>query len=191
MRWPGVSKPVVSRAMVSTVDIAPTIFDAAGVRGPLPVHGHSLRRVADGGTTGWRQYLGAEFHCHGARPFYPRRALRDQRWKLIHNLRAGQVKPPVGIDADKGLVGAREKQYDNTPVRATFERYADPPEFELYDLQKDPVEFVNLAGKAETREVEARMKSGMLAWRQETRDPFLDRAFFDDFVQKGAPATRR
>jgi N-sulfoglucosamine sulfohydrolase len=190
VRWPGVSKPSVSQALVSTVDIAPTIFDAAGVRSPLPVHGRSLRPVLGGSTTGWREYLGGEFHYHGANVFYPRRALRDQRWKLIHNLRAGQVKPPVGIDGDQGLIGARESRYDGTPVRAAMERYADPPEFELFDLRSDPVEFVNLAGKPEAREAEARMKKAMLAWRKETGDPFLDRAFFDEVVRTGAPVTR-
>ena len=98
--WPGVSRPVASKALVSTTDIAPTIYDAAGVQGPVAMHGRSLRPVLTGGTEGWRQYLAGEFHCHGARNFYPRRALRDQRYKLIHNLRAGKGKPATGIDAD-------------------------------------------------------------------------------------------
>jgi N-sulfoglucosamine sulfohydrolase len=192
MRWPGVSKPSVSKALVSTVDIAPTIFDAAGVKSPLPLHGRSLRPVAAGGSVkGWREYLGGEFHYHGANVFFPRRAVRDQRWKLIHNIRAGQAKPPVGIDGDGALKAALTPAYANTPVRAAFERYADPPEFELYDLQKDPVEFTNLAGRPETRAVEARMKAALLAWRKETQDPFLDRARLEEEIRIGAPVTRK
>jgi N-sulfoglucosamine sulfohydrolase len=190
VRWPGVTRPSVSKALVSTADIAPTIFDAAGVKSPVRMDGRSLRPVLRGEMKGWREYLGAEFHYHGANVFFPRRALRDQRWKIIHNIRAGQVKPPLGIDGDGGLKGSQEAKYEGTPVRAVFERFADPPEWEFFDLSKDPVEFYNLAGKPEVRKEEERLKAALLAWRKETQDPFLDRAFLDRVSKEGAPITR-
>ena len=151
VRWPGVSSPAVRKELVSTVDIAPTIYDAAGVEAPVALEGRSLRPVLAGSAPGWREYLAGEFQCHGARNFFPRRALRDQRYKLIHNLRAGKGTPATGIDGDDAWRTARETRYDGTPVREAFERYADPPEFEFYDLQSDPVEFVNLAGNRRVR----------------------------------------
>jgi N-sulfoglucosamine sulfohydrolase len=185
-----VSRPSVSRALVSTVDIAPTIFDAAGVRSPLALHGRSLRPAAAGGTNGWREYLAGEFHYHGANVFYPRRALRDQRYKLIHNLRAGKATPPVGIDGDRGLAGSKEAKYAGTPVRAAFERFADPPEWEFFDLQSDPVEFRNLAGKAEVAREQERLQAALLAWRKESEDPFLSAAFLEKVAKEGAPVRR-
>ncbi|MBI3279706.1 MAG: sulfatase, partial [Acidobacteria bacterium] len=62
VRWPGVSKPMVSSAMLSTVDIAPTIFDAAGVQSPVRMHGRSLRPVVGSARAPWREYLAGEFH---------------------------------------------------------------------------------------------------------------------------------
>lgn len=189
--WPGISRPVASKALVSTTDIAPTIYDAAGVRGPVAVHGRSLRPVLAGGTDGWRQYLGGEFHWHGARNFYPRRALRDQRYKLIHNLRAGKGKPPTGIDGDDAWRTARESIYDGKPVRDVFERYANPPEFEFYDLQSDPVEYFNLAGKPELRREQERLMAAMIDWRKETEDPYLDATFMERMAREGAPVLRK
>ncbi|MBL8229822.1 MAG: sulfatase [Bryobacterales bacterium] len=190
-RWPGVSKPVVSKALVSTVDLAPTIYDAAGVQGPVKMHGRSLRPVLTGSTGGWREYLGGEFHFHGNNPFYPRRAIRDQRYKLIHNLLAGRAKPSTGIDGDSAFGQSRDAKYDGTPVRRAFDTFANPPEFELYDLEKDPVEFQNLAGSAAGKAVEGRMKKALDAWRKETEDPFVEPAFLEDMFKKGAPAARR
>jgi len=177
VRWPGVSKPGHSQALVSSVDILPTILDAAGVPVPAHVHGRSLRSVMGGGTASWRQYLAAEFHCHGAGNFFPRRAIRDGRWKLIRNLLAGKTRPMLGIDGDLGYKLSREARYDNTDIRRAFDTYANPPEYELYDLQADPHEFRNLAGKAEHAGVERRMKEALERWRKETKDPFLDPAY--------------
>lgn len=189
LRWPGVTKPgQVSDRFVSTVDILPTILDAIGGAAPQGLHGESLRKAVSGGK--WREYLAAEFHCHGARPIFPRRAIRDSRYKLIHNLLAGREKPPTGIDGDQAYPYSRESKYDGSPVRQAFETFANPPEFELYDLQTDPTEFRNLAGRKESAQAETRLKRALLQWRTATGDPFLDTSFLEKFWRDGAPATR-
>ena len=184
VRWPGVSKPHVSGKMVSTVDILPTILDAAGAPPPPhKLHGASLRGVLSDPQAKWREFLAAEFHFHGAGIFYPRRAIRDARYKLIHNLRAGKAKPPLGIDGDNAF--AKSATDAPAAAREAFLTYADPPEFELYDLLTDTVEFRNLAGMKEHREAEARLKKALLAWRAETADPALEPSFLEK------PATRK
>lgn len=179
VRWPGVSKPMRSSAMVSTIDILPTILDATGVAPAGKMHGQSLRSVLADANAPWREYLVAEFHCHGLRPFYPRRAIRDHRYKLIHNLLAGKAKPSSGIDGDPAYRVSRESRYDGTAVRRAFDTFADPPEFELYDLKNDPVEFENQAGKAAYRAVQERLTKALLEYRKQTDDPFLDPAFME------------
>lgn len=190
LRWPGVSRPAVSDAMVSTVDIAPTLYDMAGVKAPVKMHGRSLRPVATGSARGWREYLAGEFHMHGANAFFPRRAIRDGRHKLIHNLLAGRSKPPLGIDGDRAHVIVQEARYAGTPARSAFDRYANPPEFELFDLNEDPVEFVNLADRPDSKPVLERMQRALLAWRKETEDPFLDSRYLDRVFEEGAPIRR-
>lgn len=177
LRWPGVSKPHVSPKMVSTVDILPTILDAAGAAAPHALHGESLRGVAASPKAKWREFLAAEFHFHG-KPFYPRRAIRDGRYKLIHNILAGKAKPGTGIDGDTAY--AKSKTDAPAAARKAFEIFADPPEFELYDLSTDPVEFHNIAGVAAHAAAERRLKKALLDWRKQTNDPALSQAFLNE-----------
>jgi len=186
VRWPGVSKPHVSKKMVSTVDILPTILDATGAAGSgRKLHGSSLRGVLGDPGAKWREYLVGEFHFHGAAIFYPRRAIRDSRYKLIHNLRAGKAKPPMGIDGDRAFKN-HEKDAPKLAWKA-FQTYADPPEFELYDLESDPVEFFNLSGLPSMRKDENRLKRALMEWRKQTQDPTLDTAFMERMSAWKAP----
>ena len=188
VRWPGVSQPgLVSKAMVSTVDILPTVLDATGQSIPANVQGRSLRPVLGAPEATWREYLAAEFHFHGRRPFYPRRAIRDQRYKLIHNLLAGRAKPSTTIDACPGYKIAQEARYRGTPVAKAFETFGDPPEFELYDLSEDPIEFHNLAGDPAHRGTLERLQRALLDWRKQTNDPFLDPTYVDKYVEYAKP----
>ncbi len=189
VRWPGVSKPMRSSAMVSTVDILPTILDATGATSNVEMHGRSLRPVLENVKAPWREFLAGEFHVHKP-PWFPQRAIRDARYKLIHNLLADSERPANFIDGDIGYSTSREDRYTGTPVRAAFDTFADPPEFELYDLANDPWEFHNLAGKAEYAEVEKRMKVALKAWRHETDDPALDPTFHDQVKQQAASPKR-
>lgn len=183
VRWPGVSKPMRSPAMVSTVDILPTILDATGVEPAIDMQGRSLRPVLGEPNARWRDYLVGEFHMHG-RPFFPRRAIRDTRYKLIHNLLAGKLEPSHTIDGDLGYPLSREARYDGTDVRRAFDTFADPPEFELYDLDNDPWEFDNLAGQPEYEEIQQRLRNALGEWRKATDDPFLDPEFLEDMQQQ-------
>ncbi len=170
--WPGVF-PAGKRtaALVSTVDLLPTILDAVAQPIPAGLHGRSLRHTLD--AQQHREFLATEFHFHGATPFFPRRTVRDARFKLIHNLRAGQVLPGSGIDGDAALTMARKGKFPGTRVGIAFERAANPPEFELYDLQTDPWEFDDLAAQPEHAATLQRLKEALLAWRAGTHDPLL------------------
>ena len=61
-------------------------------------------------------------------------------------------------------------------VRQAYARMEVPPEFELYDLSEDPFEFRNLAEDPAHSEAFAELRAVLAAWREETRDPFLDPA---------------
>ncbi len=183
VRWPGVSKPMRSSAMVSTVDILPTILDATGATSEVEMHGRSLRPVLESADAQWREYLVGEFHMHG-RPWFPRRAIRDARYKLIHNLLAGSARPSSAVDGDIGFSASRDQRYAGSPVRAAFDTFAEPPELELYDLEQDPWEFHNLAGDPDHAEAERRLESALETWRQETNDPTLDPNFHDEMMRQ-------
>ena len=176
VRWPGVSQPARSEAMVSTVDILPTILDATGAVSSVEMQGMSLRPVLKDPDAAWREYLVAEHHLHGP-PWFPRRAIRDDRYKLIHNLMADTASPRPQIDGDLGYSISQEARYDGTPIRQAFDILAHPPEFELYDLDEDPWEFRNLAGDPEHAATLERLQAALDDWRRTTNDPLLDPVF--------------
>jgi N-sulfoglucosamine sulfohydrolase len=180
---------MVSSRLVSTVDILPTFLDAAEVPLPHPLHGMSLRQAITPERPG-REFLAAEFHFHGASPFYPRRAITNGRWKLIHNLLAGRAKPSTGIDGDQAMRFSRDARYEGTPARRAFDTFADPPEFELYDLADDPVEFINLAGESGGSSAQKLLTKALIQWRQQTDDPLLDPVSLEKMLRDGAPASR-
>lgn len=176
VRWPGVSEPHVSSRLVGSIDIYPTILDAGGIELPSGLHGRSLRRVLTPGDADWRETLAAEFHFHGAFPFFPRRAITDGRYKLIHNLRSGEIAAANSIDGDSAWTWAQQRPASD-PARQAMERLANPPAWELYDLERDPVEFQNVAGEPSMKAIEERLKTSLNAWQEETADPFDDPEF--------------
>ena len=186
--WPGVF-PAGERtpALVSTVDLLPTLLDAAGLPVPEGLHGRSLRHTLE--PAQHRKFLATEFHFHGSSPFYPRRTIRDARFKLIHNLRAGQAKPTTGIDGDAAYGMGQKPPFAGSRIGNAFERAANPPEFELYDLQADPWEFDDLAGDPAQAATLARLQAALLDWRRQTNDPLLDSAGFAAMAAREKPNT--
>jgi N-sulfoglucosamine sulfohydrolase len=162
---------------VGSVDIYPTILDAAGIELPEGLHGRSLRPVLQPKeNVDWREILVGEFHYHGATPFFPRRAITDGRYKLIHNIRAGELNASNSVDGDSAWQRAQELR-ENAPARLAMNRLANPPQWELYDLQNDPIEFHNRAGESEFHEIETRLKASLATWQKQTNDRFDDAEF--------------
>lgn len=173
VRWPGVSAPHVSDRLVSSVDIYPTVMDAVGIETPSEMHGRSLRPVLkdEAEPSAWRKTLVAEFHYHGASPFFPRRAITDGRYKLIHNLRAAETEAAESIDGDQAYSLAQQLPA-NHAARIAMQRLKRPPEWELYDLQTDSGEFQNLAGEAAFADVQSKLAHELTQWQERTKDPF-------------------
>jgi N-sulfoglucosamine sulfohydrolase len=65
VRWPGrISPNRVNDSLVSSVDILPTVLQAAGVNIPQNLAGRSLMQLFQGNKTGWRGLLFAEYTSH-------------------------------------------------------------------------------------------------------------------------------
>lgn len=84
MRCDGiVPSGVVSDALISNVDLAPTMLDAAGTAFSAPVDGKSIFSLFSQPETAWRQQVYAETFGH----HIPHRAqmLADKRYKYVRN----------------------------------------------------------------------------------------------------------
>ncbi|MEM7011197.1 MAG: hypothetical protein AAF585_06905, partial [Verrucomicrobiota bacterium] len=77
------------------------------------------------------------------------------------------------------------------PARIAMNRLQNPPEWELYDLENDSVEFENRAGDTELSKVEASLKDALTVWQKETDDQFSDPAFRREVKAKHAAMPTR
>ncbi|HET9780799.1 MAG TPA: sulfatase [Candidatus Dormibacteraeota bacterium] len=155
-RWPagGVSGGRLQDEMVSNIDVLPALLAAAGVPVPDHVQGHTL---AEG-----RELIFAEktFHSY----YDPMRCVRSRRHKFIHNFEASfAVEVPGDIQA--GPI------FRSDPLRYSRDR---PSLTELYDLEQDPGEIDNLAGRPEVAEIEKELSDRLWHWMREAKDPLLD-----------------
>jgi N-sulfoglucosamine sulfohydrolase len=152
----------VTDALVSQVDLYPTLLELAGAPLPADTHGHSLLPLARRETDTIRDELFAELTYHAA--YDPQRAIRTARHKLIRNFgeRLEPVLPNVDDSPSKDLLVAAG--WGERPR----------PRVELYDLLADPGEMRNLAGDTSCAQLRTSLEERLERWMRETGDPLLD-----------------
>ena len=171
-RWPGHVKPGTSRTLISGEDVAATFMDVGGATPPKAVSGRSFYPLLTGDKYQPREYVfGARLH-HGNASFGPQtradtfdlsRCVRSNRWKLIYNVTPAMEYWPVDSGEGPGWqqIVAAHKAGTLKPEheRAYFQR--PRPVFELYDVEADPGELTNLAGKPEYKDIEQTLMAAM------------------------------
>jgi hypothetical protein len=85
--------------------------------------------------------------------------VRTRKWKLIYNCTPQMEYQPVDSARDAGWQQVLGLHNDGK-LRPDWERmyFGRRPVLELYDLEKDPHELENLAGKAEHAKIERDLK---------------------------------
>ena len=162
MRGPGgFTGGKVSDALVSHIDLFPTMCDLAGVAHPSWLQGHSLLPLMSGEKQEIREELFAEVNYHAS--YEPKRAVRTLRWKYIRNF-SDRTKP-VLPNCDDGLSKDIWLQYG----------WKDRPvdKEQLYDLVFDPNETNNLAARPDHATTLADMRGRLDRWMRATNDPAL------------------
>ncbi len=192
-----VKKPAAKRtgatsdAMVSWVDLAPTLLEFAGVKVPPPpasaapvgpgqftneapaIHGRSFLSLIDQETpSGWDEVY-ASHTFHEITMYYPMRVVRTRTHKLIWNI-AHPLPYPFASDlhASKTWQGIVARGLKRFGPRSTSS-YLQRPKFELYDLSKDPLESTNVADDPRYAQVLADLTGRLKAFQARTGDPWI------------------
>ena len=181
MKLPGtVSRNVVQDAMISWVDITPTLLDFAGLpKDSVNLQGRSFRDICGQKTvTGWDEVY-ATHSFHEITMYYPMRVLRERKFKLIYNV-AHELTYPSSMD----LYNSHTWQWllkhkVNRLGGRSIQNYLHRPRFELYDLEKDPDELHNLAANRVYAKKLERMKLKLKAFQQKTGDPWISKWKFE------------
>lgn len=178
IKWPGkIDMSRISHHLVSSLDILPTVLQATGNSIPNHLEGQSLIPLFRHNLphNQWREFLFTEFHTHSAHNYFPQRTVRDQRFKLIHNLLPNEVNPGYAFTLNRFFSELRSViEAAPKPVKSAYKLMEKPPEFELYDLHHDPYEFNNLAGHADYAGILKSLTSRLYNWRIRTSDPMLN-----------------
>ncbi len=123
----------VSGALVSHIDVTPTILSAFGITPPPFMTGSNLLGDLGKGRLAFFEFHRFETDHDGFGGIQPYRAVTDGRFKLCVNL----------LTSD-----------------------------ELYDLREDPHECMNRISDPDLAAERDRLHDALLAWMNETRDPF-------------------
>ncbi len=162
MRGPGgFTGGKVCDALISHIDVFPTICDLTGLQRPAWLEGKSFLPVVRGEVKEINDEVFAEVTYHAA--YEPKRAVRTQRWKYIK--RFGGKKTPVLPNCDDGLSKSVWVEYGWKSMVL--------PEESLYDLVFDPAEHRNLVPDPAFAPVLAEMRQRLDRWMKSTDDPLL------------------
>jgi N-sulfoglucosamine sulfohydrolase len=166
---------VVSQAMVSWVDLTPTILEFAGVTAPsrMKLQGRSFLPILDEeNPDGWDEAYASHIF-HEVTMYYPMRVVRSGRYKLIWNL-AHPLPFPIAGDLWQSATwqNALPNGDDFTYGKRTVGDLLQRPEFELYDLESDPHEAHNLAGQPQHQRKLVGLQKKLREFQRRTGDPW-------------------
>lgn len=179
VRWPGKVKPgTVSSELVSGEDIAPTFLEAAGVTAPKEMTGISFLKQLLGQAFTARKFVFVERGAHGSSlptntvHFDLGRCIVSKTHKFIYTALPTLPYTPVDFSGDDFWKEIQAMHKTGKLASELSRLYFPParPMFELYDLQNDPAEFRNLAGKPEAALVEQELKAALQEWMILERD---------------------
>ena len=162
MRGPGgfVGGRVVD-AMVSHIDLFPTLCELLDIEAPDWVQGKSIMPVMRGEAQEVNDAIYADVTYHAA--YEPQRCIRTKRCKYIRRF-DGRTRPVL-----PNCDGSPSK---NVWLEAGWANKA-PAEEALFDLALDPNEAHNLVGDPDYAQVLEDLRERLHAWMVETDDPLL------------------
>jgi N-sulfoglucosamine sulfohydrolase len=154
----------VNDALVSQIDIFPTLCELLGIEPPDHLQGRSLMPAVRGEAREVNDEVYGELTYHAA--YDPQRAIRTRRYKYVR--RWGDRDLPV------------LPNIDDSPSKDLLLQHGlaemPRPREELYDLLFDPNEAHNLVGDPDHADVATELRDRLERWMVETGDPLLDGA---------------
>jgi arylsulfatase A-like enzyme len=177
VRWPGIAKPAVSDALVSGEDLAPTMLEAVGITPPEIMTGRSFLPLLKGGQYTPRTHVFGERGPHVGLPtqsasFDQSRTVIGPRYKLIYNALWQIPYHPVDFAGTPAWTSIASAKKAGKLPDAMARLYLQPtrPMFELYDLEKDPAEMVNLYDSVEHATIREDLRKHLVEWMILERD---------------------
>ena len=167
MRGPGISAGSTVEHLVQNIDYVPTFLEAVGAEIPEDIQGQSFWPLLMGNDYTPKERIFAERNWHGPSND-PMRSVRTERYHLIKNFDTLLKTPWTPETVPE--------------VRDTFASYPaslfpgganSRPEIELFDLEKDPYDWNDVADDPSLADVRKELERAVDQWMVESDDPLL------------------
>ena len=149
-------------ALVSHLDIYPTICDLINIDKPEWLQGTSMTPLFEAETDGIRSEIFAEMSFHAC--YEPARCIRTERYKYIKFFDDYDRIVPAHIDDSPGKDFLINNGYLENPKDREM----------LFDLYLDPVESKNRVNDGRYSHIHSELSKRLEKWMEATCDPLLD-----------------
>jgi arylsulfatase A-like enzyme len=170
--WPGRTKPASRRSeLIAHVDLPCTWLDAAGLPVPQKMQGRSFLPLLTGtGNYTARDAVFSERNWHDN--YDPMRSVRTHRHKLIFNAIPHLPYRPIADLRDSPTWASYLQLARQAKLSPEHMRLHQPtrPVIELYDLEKDPNEFHNVATDPQYASIRDDLQLKLSNWMHDTND---------------------
>lgn len=164
----------ISNAMIQYEDIAPTLVDLAGGKPIEKLDGKSFLSALMGKTNIHRDYV---YGIHNNIPegsAYPIRSIRNTKYKLVYNLMSDSsyyLKYYMNPQSPSIVWKSWLDEAKTNPIaKKMVNRVVKHPEYEFYDMEKDPYELNNLIDISEYKTTVEKLKSNLNKWMVQQND---------------------
>jgi len=162
-------------AMVSWIDIFPTLLDITRSKIPENIDGRSFREVLLGKATAFREKIFTTHSGDGNMNVYPIRSLRTEKYHYVLNLHPEYLHTNHSDLLKKDGAGSYwtswyEEAVTDAGARKTVLKYHIRPAAELYDIRNDPMEQHNLAGEKKYAAIVKGMDKELRTWMKQQGD---------------------
>ena len=167
VRWPGKIKPnTTSETLLTLVDVLPTILEVSNTEIPSEIDGKSFLETLNGSKMKIHDYVFGVSTRQNIREckIFPSRMIRGNRYKLIRNFNSVEV-----VNSNLG-----DNPVINEFAKIGAESFPNVPYEELYDLEKDPYQKVNLIDNPKHKKTRNRLSVALENWMKSQEDFLLD-----------------
>ncbi|MBK1879310.1 sulfatase family protein [Pelagicoccus mobilis] len=176
VRWPGQTQASTrSSAMVSWIDLIPTLLDVAGTKANNELDGRSFKHTFTNPFAIHRDQIFTTHDNDGRANVYPIRSVRTHRWKYIRNLQPDWIHSTHSSRYRKDTAGAYHWSWEEAAAKdpnaaLILNRLRQRPGEELYDLENDPNELNNLAADPRHADTLLSLRQDLTDWMREQED---------------------
>ena len=167
VRWPGKIEPnTTSETLLTLIDVLPTILEVSNTEIPREIDGKSFLETLNGSKMKIHDYVFGVSTRQNIREckIFPSRMIRGNRYKLIRNFNSVEV-----VNSNLG-----DNPVINEFAKIGAESFPNVPYEELYDLEKDPYQKVNLINDRKYKKIRNRLSVALENWMKSQGDFLLD-----------------